>query len=458
MLGFKNSLVLLTVVALSFGCGSPSEKTIITGTVIEPKDSLVKLQRGYLNTDVVVTPLDEHHRFRFELDIEKDTLLFITTGWFLVQAYISPGDSVHLYADYRNFDNTVHFSGTGSEINNLWARLHVINKEKNKFVNHLLRSGELFNIEYVIDKYRYSKHDLINKYLTGNPGLFNTPEKEIITNFYLYLDDWTTYEIYNRYFPRHKKQYPKEIKFSFGDAMPVSYQLLWYAYHYFSNRHPDQNIFDFDTVLRFVHDVDTNIVDKDLADAVKMADITGLLRSSFFELDMESCKHLTAKADDLFFLNHNKKRFFDYMDAYFSSVKNGYFPYMKVTDLFCNRVDLNEVLARAESDAKAVITFSSLKIFEKKAGLLQKLTEQYPDVCFFLLFTQKMPKEKLVRILSRHDLDLNHIYFLNNHDVLYYNFWSRSAPVSYVVDKNLRITEVFPFNEKNAEKFNRIAR
>lgn len=154
-------LVSLGVLTGFSGCG-PSENEDITffgGKVKNPKGKYI-----YLSSDKKVidsAQLDDHNKFAFRLDSIKEGLYVFNHGPEFQYIYLQPKDSVLMYLNTWDFDESLIFSGKGGSKNNFLINLY-LQQEKNE---------KNFKQNYKLDEQEFS--DLIDAGLQKQLELYN---------------------------------------------------------------------------------------------------------------------------------------------------------------------------------------------------------------------------------------------------------------------------------------------
>jgi len=128
------AVLMLLLLALAFapGCSSGTEdataegplRTVLVGTITNPAGSNASIN---IADSVYNTELDADGRFTLVFDLEQAEYARIRIGPEFTLAYFRPGDSLDLRLDATQFDLTLTYSGTGSEINNYMAAKMVRN-------------------------------------------------------------------------------------------------------------------------------------------------------------------------------------------------------------------------------------------------------------------------------------------------------------------------------------------
>jgi len=100
------------------------DNTILEGNVENTKRAKVELELSpdaYSTTQVMKSELDDNGRFRFEIQ-SLDTLSgMLTIGNEMTRLMLYPGDSLHISLNYKEFDESIVYSGKGAEKNNYLA-------------------------------------------------------------------------------------------------------------------------------------------------------------------------------------------------------------------------------------------------------------------------------------------------------------------------------------------------
>ncbi len=99
----------------------------ISGDVANAPDTAVASLTFYNNTieydevTAATAKLDGNGHFTFRIPWEAAKPASLTIAEQYTKVFLSPGDSLHLTVDYDRFDSTLHYNGTGAEVNNYMA-------------------------------------------------------------------------------------------------------------------------------------------------------------------------------------------------------------------------------------------------------------------------------------------------------------------------------------------------
>ena len=115
-----------------------TECTVLRGFFPNSKDPSVVLYANDTPIDTVY--LDKDKNFIFNLKIKESQLYNFETKGKFQYVFIEPNDSLVVYANAYNFDESISFSGRGAAINNFILVKQTKHEEKQIFLkntNHL---------------------------------------------------------------------------------------------------------------------------------------------------------------------------------------------------------------------------------------------------------------------------------------------------------------------------------
>ncbi len=171
-------LVLLTT-AIIANLFAYSQNLTITGEIQQPTGTSVYLyisNEDRTNTYLDSAALDENGRFELRAELENTTQVVFTDGNENAQLIASPGDALHMTVNTRFFDETMAFTGKGSEKYNALLHLYLINET---ITQTLLNSVEKADTNEAINTFNTSydsylllaedyklKHPELEEYIT----------------------------------------------------------------------------------------------------------------------------------------------------------------------------------------------------------------------------------------------------------------------------------------------------
>ncbi len=160
---------------LGFSSCSNSENREVTffgGKIKNPKDRYVYLSHNKKMIDSAL--LDDHNKFAFELDSIREGLYIFNHGPEFQYLYLEPADSVLLYLNTWDFDESLIFSGKGSARNNFLINLYLQQERTEKsFKDKYSLSEEEFSEQ--IEKGLQKQLEAYNEFLDGQE---NAPSEQ----------------------------------------------------------------------------------------------------------------------------------------------------------------------------------------------------------------------------------------------------------------------------------------
>lgn len=126
------SLFLIGALFLLFGCNDTQEKntTFFGGKIKNPKGEYVYFYQGMQPLDSA--KLNKQNRFFLELDSIKNGLYTFKHGPEYQYLYLEPKDSLLIYLNTWDFDESLIFSGKGSGKNNYLINLYLQQEKRDK--------------------------------------------------------------------------------------------------------------------------------------------------------------------------------------------------------------------------------------------------------------------------------------------------------------------------------------
>lgn len=119
--------VYILIALIIASCEPPKEEvrqTIISGHIINPVGETVTFK--FSNADDIVDSLDTENKFSTELNLSEPTEITFNHGNEHTFMYVRPGDSLSLTLNTEAFDESLKYTGIGSEINNYKAALMLL--------------------------------------------------------------------------------------------------------------------------------------------------------------------------------------------------------------------------------------------------------------------------------------------------------------------------------------------
>lgn len=200
---FSQPLNLFTLLGLFLvfsGCNNKDELayTYFGGKIKNPKDKYVYFTKGMKVLDSA--SLDDHNKFSFKLDSLDIGLYTFKHGGEFQYIYLEPKDSLLMYLNTWDFDESLIFSGKGSGKNNYLINLYLQQEKTEKDFKKNYRLDEA-DFTAVIDEGIKKQLNLYNEFLATEeepPSAFfdKLAKTGIYVPFYFYKE---------RYAYNHKK-------------------------------------------------------------------------------------------------------------------------------------------------------------------------------------------------------------------------------------------------------------
>ncbi|UCE92817.1 MAG: hypothetical protein JSV73_08270 [Flavobacteriaceae bacterium] len=159
-------LMMLIGIILSFAAcdnGRNVGATYFGGKIKNPKGKYVYFHKGKKVIDSAM--LDSHNKFSFELDSLQTGLYTFKHGAEFQYLYLEPQDSLLIYLNTWDFDESLIFSGKGSSKNNYLINLYLEQERTEKSFKSNYRLNEE-DFEKVIEKGIKEQLDKYNNFLS----------------------------------------------------------------------------------------------------------------------------------------------------------------------------------------------------------------------------------------------------------------------------------------------------
>ncbi|QCX00219.1 transaldolase [Aggregatimonas sangjinii] len=186
-------VLLYLLLILLFGCTSQEKKSpgvFFAGEIVNPTGDKIVLYKG----DKVVdsSSLDKNNRFSFQFDSIAEGLYHFDHAPELQYVYLAQGDSLVIRLNTMDFDESLIFSGTGSEINNFLLELFLANEEEDSKISawYELEASEFLG---KIDELQKEKFETLGELIKdGNlsQNQRNLAKASIVYNYNTYKEQY----------------------------------------------------------------------------------------------------------------------------------------------------------------------------------------------------------------------------------------------------------------------------
>ena len=130
-MNFKNLISLACLVFVLGSCslkGDSCNATYFGGQIVNPGENFITLSKDDIVIDTIY--LDKENNFLTQINIEEEGLYSFKHSLEYQYVYIQPRDSILIRLNNWDFDESLVFSGRGSEKNNFLISLYLQNEEE----------------------------------------------------------------------------------------------------------------------------------------------------------------------------------------------------------------------------------------------------------------------------------------------------------------------------------------
>lgn len=195
--------VLLYLLAiLLFGCTTQKKKSpsvFFAGEIVNPTGDKVVLYKGDKVIDSAA--LDTNNRFSFQFDSISEGLYHFDHAPELQYVYLAKGDSLIIRLNTMDFDESLIFSGSGSEINNFLLEVFLASEEEDPRIDswYELEANEFLE---KIDELQENKFEILKELI--KEGTLSQNQRNIANASIVY-----NYNTYKEQYPFRHGQYSK---------------------------------------------------------------------------------------------------------------------------------------------------------------------------------------------------------------------------------------------------------
>lgn len=197
-----SKLLLFTTLAIFATISSCSDSktkstSVFEGHLMNNSEKFVVLFQDERPVDTAY--LDTNNNFKFRIENPTGNLYNYSIGNEYQYVYLTAGDSLVMYANLLNVQETISYSGSGGGINNFMVRQNYENADiQNSIRNFHSLPTEIFKAK--MDSVRLLKQSEVNEFIATNPALCNNAKKIAAVSALAFLDkEMETYPfIYQR--------------------------------------------------------------------------------------------------------------------------------------------------------------------------------------------------------------------------------------------------------------------
>ena len=203
---FKNYLFVLLAISIFLSCNQ-SQKTevIIQGNIVNPMGNIVQLvgpgemEDGTLSLNFQrETNIDENGNFIDTLNLKSSGYFFFIHGRERTQLFLEPGNKLTINLDSRKFDESITFSGDGSE-NNTYLKKRFLYQENNGV--DVIELSKLESKEYLnqIDSLKQWELNFLKENQNISDNFLNIEKKN---TEYKFLQAIERYPLYHEFYAK----------------------------------------------------------------------------------------------------------------------------------------------------------------------------------------------------------------------------------------------------------------
>ena len=447
---FLKKLLLLLLLTLTIVSCNNKEKTIggdtwLGGEIVNPKSDYVIITRNNNVLDTI--KLDENNYFSYKIENPEKGIYFFNHNEYQA-VYIEPGDSILLRVNTIEFDESLSYSGKGSDRNNLLMNFFLLNEQEAPL---LARYNQLppEAFETKLDSLKNEWESIYKSFLEKNDPskTFKKVAKSNIDYTYnmrkeLYTSAHANNSSFNKKdFPADFYDYRKDI--NFGDELLRTY----YPYYRFLNfyldniAHTKKESEQSFNRLSFAHNyaklkvIETIITNDSLKnDLLKYNARRYLLNAK----NAKEEKEIVTLFNEISTSESHKKRIGKLAEATMQLTSDNKIPNMPLVTTDNTVIDLLSTINR-----KSVIYFWSMKSVQHYKSIHIKVAElksKYPEYNYIGINTDTHFK-KWLNVVKRLNYNLDNEYQFDNIEVAEKQLVLTSVNKALIVDKDGVILE-----------------
>lgn len=446
------SLHILFLSVLLMSCGNreknKADQTYFGGTIVNPKTDWVYLYKGEVVVDSV--KVDEEQSFLFTLPKNTKGLYKFVVKPEYQYVYFEPGDSLMIFLNPLEFDESLAFSGYGSERNNFLVDMFLENEaDAQKIVSYYqlsvedflakmdsLRESKIKKLNALAKKYEYS--DAFEKIAYGSINFINYRAREI----YPFIN--SNYLTAKNPLPDNYYEYRKNIDFS-DSIFESYYSFKSYLVSFVDNLsffdcekncNVDNHIpkFSFHHNLHKLEIIDSVFQQSEIKDLLLMESAINYLNREADSTNIVRYMTMFHKIDKSEALN---KKIESLADRALQLSKGKPLPEIEVADLNGNIFKLNDKFT-APLTVLFFWDFNLQRRFKLSHNRIADLQKNNPDIAFYGISTSgnhdKWVQESINNNLNP-NMEFRAVDFNKVSDLLMINDLSRT----FVLDKHGRI-------------------
>ena len=202
---FKNYLFVLLTLSMFFSCNKSKTGVIVQGNIKNPMGETVQLvgpgemEDGKLSLNFQQEiNVDENGNFIDTLNLKSSAYFFFIHGRERTQLFLEPGNKLSINLDSRKFDESITFSGDGSE-NNTYLKKRFLYQENNRV--NVIELSKLESKEYLnqIDSLKQWELNFLKENQNISDNFLNIEKKN---TEYKFLQAIGRYPLYHEFYAK----------------------------------------------------------------------------------------------------------------------------------------------------------------------------------------------------------------------------------------------------------------
>ncbi len=439
------------MLGLVFSCKNTTvdhHTTYFGGKIKNPKQAYVY----FLKDEKIIDSarINSHNRFLFTFDSIKEALYTFKNGSEFQYLFLEPKDSVMIYLNTWNFDETLLFSGKGAEKNNFLIEIFLEQEKiENRFKKYYHLNPDEFNrkIEEELKPLQDKYEEMISKEDFKPSDFFK--KLATVSIYYPFYSRKEFYPLKHRDL-RNRHDYPRmnddfyafRKQVDLNDASLISFRSYTYYIESFlynmayqkRNDNPSNHNFP----LQFMEAVNENITNPVLKNKYLISGFWGSLKNNLSNEKLEAVQEYFFKnCKDQKYISEAKTA----INQYQKLKKGDLLPHLLITNTSEKEVDLKSII----KNKNAVIYFWPSN-YSKRENLLRSLRiyeKKFPDV-LFIGIERGRNKEKWEEFLTSKHLKKDRQFKLDP-NCKTYSWFNSDAGRSLIIDDQGIIQNPFLF-------------
>ena len=202
---FKNYLLVIFSFSVFFSCNKSKKEVIVQGNIINPMGETIQIvgpgemEDGRLSLNFLrEINIDENGNFIDTLNLKSSAYFFFIHGRERTQLFLEPGNKLTINLDSRQFDESITFSGDGSE-NNTYLKKRFLYQENNGV--NVIELSKLESKEYLnqIDSLKQWELSFLKENQNISDNFLNIEKKN---TQYKFLQALERYPLYHGFYAK----------------------------------------------------------------------------------------------------------------------------------------------------------------------------------------------------------------------------------------------------------------